>query len=306
MFPFDKNFINELTADNTAALAELDSNGLIPAPRESFENFKNRIANISEEIENFEKELAEKKEIHFMGLVRLKSNEGINSEIMEEAAGKTDCVYGFSIKWVPGFFLSKGLGILWGGCAISFHDSSFTIFLIRANFAKRKRWLFYKRDELLSHELCHIARMPLRDRSYEEMFAYHISPSRFRRYLGNCFQTQYDAVFFLLPIFLLFSAQIAVTLDLLNLPMFLFWILAAVYPLFLLVRNQLNRNILFKAEKTLISIGISKPLAILFRCNSKEISEIASLKNNPDTFHKWSEEKSGTDLRWKIIRYRFL
>lgn len=306
MFHFDEKYLNRLAEDNISALAELDANGLIPAPSESLDELKKRILDLAEKIREFESELAEKKEIQLMGMAKLKSKESISPEIMDEAAEKTSSAYGFSIKWVPGFFLSKGLGLLWGGCAISFHDSPFTIFLIRANFAKKKRWLFYRREELLSHEICHIARMPIRDRPYEELFAYRISPSRLRRYLGNCFQTQYDAIFFIMPIFVLLFIQIVITFGLANIPIYPFWILAAAYPIFLLARNQYHRNIISRAEKSLQSAGIKMAQAVLFRCNSEEISTIAAFGKNPEAFRKWSAEKAGSELRWKIIAHRFL
>ncbi|MFA6294165.1 MAG: hypothetical protein WC637_20410, partial [Victivallales bacterium] len=189
---------------------------------------------------------------------------------------------------------------------ISFPENQVSVFIIRANFAGKKRWLFYRRDELLAHELCHVARMPVKDRTFEELFAYRLSPSRLRRYMGNCFRHDYDAVLFIVPIFVLLAAQVSRLFFNLErvFPIWPFWIMAAAYPLFLLVRNHFNRNIFFKAKRNLEKAGALKPLPVLFRCSKEELSEISELKN-PDGLMKWLDDKSESELRWKVIKFRF-
>lgn len=197
--------------------------------------------------------------------------------------------------------------MLWGGCAITFPDNNMSIFLIRANFAKKIKWLFYKRDELLAHELCHIARAPLHDPSFEEHFAYRLSPSGLRRYMGNCFQHTYDAIFFIIPFFLLLAAQIAkLLLQLHWLPIPPFWILIAIYPSFLLMRNQKSRNKFFKAKKALESIEIKTSLPILFRSTKDEIGTISTFVKNSNGLKTWLTEQASKELRWKVINRRFV
>ena len=195
--------INDLKEGDIDALCELDSMGLILAPGEDFQEYKQRLQNLFSHLEEVYSELDKNGKVTIFDCVELDKERAIPPEIMEEAAEIDDKFYGFRIDWVPGFFLPKSLGFLWGGCAISSPEDFFSVFLIRGAFAKKKKWLVYRRDELLSHELCHVARLPICDRSYEELFAYRLSPSGFRRYMGNCFQYQIDAILFIVPFFIL-------------------------------------------------------------------------------------------------------
>jgi hypothetical protein len=297
--------IDSLEDGDIDSLAELDSIGLFIAPGErTIDSFKNRLKTLFGHISEIYSELEKNGTVTLFEWVILDKERRISSEIMEEAALINEKHYCFKINWVPGFFLSKSLGFLWGGCAISLPEDHLSIFLIRANFAEKKRWLIYRRDELLSHELCHVARLPIGDRSFEELFAYRLSFSGFRRYMGNCFQYSIDAVLFILPFFLLLAAQISQQfLNLTWLPIYPFWILAASYPLFLMIRNQIARNTFFKAKRNLEKINIKNAPALLFRSTKEEIKEIAAQKTN---LREYLQKKSENELRWKVICRRFL
>jgi len=269
--------INDLQEGDIDALCELDSMGLLLAPGEEFSKYKKRLQNLFGHLEEIYSELDKNGKVTVFDCVELDKERAIPPEIMAEAAEIDNKFYGFKIDWVPGFFLSKSLGFLWGGCAISFPEDFLSVFLIRGVFAKKKKWLFYRRDELLSHELCHVARLPIEERSFEELFAYRMSPSGFRRYMGNCFQYQIDAILFIVPFFLLLGAQACQQFLKLNwLPIYPFWILAGAYPLFLLIRNQLIRNRFFRAKQKLENEGFKQVLPILFRSNKDEIHEIGA------------------------------
>ncbi|MFA6566699.1 MAG: hypothetical protein WCS96_00660 [Victivallales bacterium] len=304
-FP-DKRLINSLSEDNLHLLAEADSNGLLMAPGEDISGYKKRLLEMEDSYSKIENDILNTKEYNIFGEFVLNTEKRINTGILDEAAELTRKYYGFSINWVPGFFISKSLGFLWGGCAISFPENQVSVFIIRANFAEKKRWLSYRRDELLAHELCHVARMPVKDRTFEELFAYRLSPSRLRRYMGNCFRHDYDAVLFIVPVFLLLAVQVSRLFFNLErkIPIWPFWIIAAVYPLFLLARNHFNRNIFFKAKRNLEKACSARPLPVLFRCSKKELEEISELKN-PDELKKWLNGKSESELRWKVMEFRF-
>ena len=212
----------------------------------------------------------------------------------------------FSVAWVPGFFLSKSLGLLWGGCAFTMPDSLFSVFLIRRSFSAQKKWFIYRRDELLAHELCHAARGPLRDMIYEEHFAYMTAPSRVRRYMGNCFRTKWDAMIFLVPVLVLLTAQSIESFTRYKYDIWPFWIAALAGPALLLIRNQLCRNVYFKAVKTLKKAGIKNPKAVLFRCTVSEIKEITKYRKRLDSLKLYFKNKSGSELRWKVIMARFI
>lgn len=283
--------------------AELDAAGFLPGVGEAAADFESRIAAIREAHRQFEEELSANGEVKVFQEFLLKESERIPAEIIAEADDLTGELYDFRTVHVPGFFLSRDVGLLWGGCMISDTELPFSFFLIRGAFRKRQKWFLYNRKELLAHELCHSMRQPLRDVPLEEFFAYRTSPSRFRRYLGNCFIRDYDALLFVIPVFILLGAVIVQSFLLPALPAWPFWILALAYPAYLLYRNARARHWVFKAAKTLKRFGVEKPMAVLFRSTTPEIRELGKLKS-PESLWAYVDEKQ--ELRWQIIRRRFL
>ena len=286
-------------------LAELDSHGLLLAPGEDLEHFAGRLTLEKKNIDNLYKELDENAEAEPLIGLKLKKGWEIPEEIMEEGFAETEKHYAFKANWVPGFFPVSGLGVLWGGCSISSTEETPTLFIIRSSFRNRDKYFIYSRKELISHELCHAVRVPIGDMTYEEHFAYALSSSALRRYTGNCFKSEKDAIFFLLPLFFLLLIQFMRISYTPNLPAWPFWILAFVWPIFLIFVNMRERKQYFKAETVLKNAGFSNPSAVLFRCNTKEIEDFAKCGNCEDT-DKLLAEKKNSDLRWKVIFHRFM
>ncbi len=300
MFPFTINEIQNLQADSLYDLSFLDSQGILLRPNEDINSFKQRIIKLKNAIDEVDERLDDGKKYEVFDNVAVSKDQRISLEILSDASNITESKYKFSINWVPGFFLTEKLGFLWGGCAAFDPDNGLSIFLIRSNFAKKKKWLIYSREELLSHELCHVARMPLDDVAYEEHFAYNISFSTFRKYIGNCFQNGYDSILFIIPIFLMMFAQIAQIFFYRELPLWIFSIFAIIYPLFLFIRNFYYRKIYFKALKNLNLIYPKSSEAILFRLVKDEIKALSILKSKEEV-KEWLKINSKKDLRWKII-----
>ena len=195
--------------------------------------------------------------------------------------------------WVPGFFADESFGLLWGGCALSDMESNLVLFIIRKVFRKKRRFLVYDRQELMAHELTHAAHQSINEIKYEEYFAYRTASSPLRKFFGCCFIRQYDALGFLLPVLLLPVAQALNIFTALQMPMIIFWILAAVYPLFLTVRTLQINSAAARAEKFLRSMKIRNPAGILFRMTVSEIKMLAR-KQMPH----------GSDLRWQLLNER--
>ncbi len=296
--------IRSIAVDDADKLAALDAQGFFAAPGEDLEHYKARIISILSDLEAFNGELVSEGGAEIISSIKVSPKGRINPEILEESAEITSAAYDFIISWVPGFFPEKSIGPLWGGCAISFDESQLSVFIIRADFAKKNKWLFYRRDELLSHELCHIARMPLDDKLFEEFFAYRLSPSAFRRYFGSCFRTQADSLLFIFPIFLLLAVQIVESLGLLRIPVMPFWILSGLFPAFLIARNIHVRATAYRAARILKSYGIEKAFSVLFRCTSEEISEISKFQSKAE-FSAYADRKAAKEVRWIVIRHRF-
>lgn len=226
--------------------------------------------------------------------------------VLQEGAERTERLYGFSVvRTVPGYFLNHGFGFLWGGCTAQ-DDQDLPFFLLRGEFADRKRWFIYDRSEILSHEQCHVARTPLNDMEQEEFFAYQTSASPLRRYVGNCFRTRLDSFLFLGGLLPLFAMEAAVICGFvpLDFPLYPFLLFALVYPVFALIRNQLARNRFFRARRYLAALSISRPDAVLFRAVSSEIRDLSRCRSVKEAA-TFVEDLASRELRWKIALRRF-
>lgn len=303
MFP-DESLLNAAEKGDPDALAELDSRGFLLKPDENAGIFVSRVRAMHSKFLAFIQKTSEQESFEIYRNIFISEKERISDEIIEEAARTTEALYGFSVNWVPGYFVGKGLGWLWGGCALSDEEpDTVPVFIIRKRFQTVQKWFIYTRDELLSHELCHAARAPLHDRALEEHFAYAGSHSRLRRYMGNCFQTDRDAILFILPVLLLLLVQILINLFYVPIPAWPFWILAFAWPVYLLVRNAGQRKRYFIAAENVRKCGFPNPGAFLFRCTSPEIETVAEM--TPEALKRLIEEKAGCELRMQIIIKRF-
>ena len=306
MLPFDRAYLEELTEDNLTELAHLDSLGFLLGPDEKFGDFRQRLLKLSDALKDFELKLEEgADEVEIFDGIIICKDKRIPTDIIEEAGKLTEHYYRFSINWAPGFFMSKDVGLLWGGCALSDTEQVLTVFLIRANFMNKSKWFIYDRRELLAHELCHTARHVINDNTLEEFFAYQTAPSKLRRYMGNCFIYKHDAILFLLPTIILLVAQIVKTFSTYDYPSWPFWIFALAYPAFLLIRNNIGRAVFFRACSKLIAFGFVDALAILFRCNWHTVMEISHLAS-PESFRRFVQKKASSELNWKVIQHRFV
>ena len=306
MLPLTEEQIRGLAEEDIETLSRYDAAGLLLRPGDTIGSFRERLLSLSEQLKKIDEELASPEGCRLFDGFSFCATERIPDEIMKESAEATETLFRFSANWAPGFFLSKSLGILWGGCTLSFPDTHLSVFIIRANFATSPKWFIYRRDELLAHELCHAARSPLGGDSFAEHFAYMTSTSILRRYLGNCFRRASDAFLFIVPVFVLLLAQLATTFTPLLLPIWPFWVIAALGPAFLLWRNHCDRKTYRRAEANLEKAGISNAKALLFRCTENEIRGIAKLGKDSAFLTEHLEKMSVSELRWRIIKHRFI
>ena len=300
MFPLSQVELEKFQEQDIEVLQKLDDNGCFAGVGESFEDFKKRLVQEREIIEKFDSDIASGEEVQIFDDIKVKKDDLIGKNIIHEAAKVTQELYDFKINYLPGFFLNKDIGLLWGGCSIYDESTSQRIFLIRKNFKNSRKWFIYDRCELLSHELCHSARQILSDRKVEEFFAYQTSKSALRRYIGNCFISDIDAFLFVLPPLILLAAQIIKTYFYGNLSIVPFWGLTSMMFLFFAVRNQLARNLVFKAKKQLEKFGIKRKEAFLFRCSSDELKELGRLEKRQD-FCEWIQSKAKTEIRFRVM-----
>ena len=299
MFPSD----SELEDTSLENLILLDSRGFFPAPGEDEAAFLASVRKLVDSYRELEAGLSSGEPLDEAVGFRIGEGIPIGPDVMSEAAEETQEKFDFKIDWVPGYFLSRGLGFLWGGCTIV-TETDLALFFIRRDFRERKKWFLYSRRELLAHELCHVARNRLNDPEFEEHFAYMTSTSPLRRLLGNCFRSAFDAFLFLIPILILLVAQTLTCFEILILPQLPFWILALIGPGWLLIRNHLTRKRYERAEENLRQAGIGHPRSVLFRASREEI--LAVSRSNPVEVRTLIRSFVEKELRWRIIAARFL
>ena len=290
---------------NIEELTALDAAGFIAGNGETEAEYVDRVSRVRAAHADFLDRLQRSGSAEALDGIVVKSEDAIPPEFYDAPAETTRKLYGFEVRHVPGFFLSRQVGLLWGGCLIGDPELDFSLFLLRGTFRNREKWLFYRRDELLAHELCHSARQALGEVTLEEFFAYQTSPSRLRRNLGNCFIRDRDAVLFVLPSLVLLGAEIARGFFFPEFPAWIFWILALVYPLYLLIRNRISLNLVRRAEKALVRCGVEEPFAVMFRCTREELKTIARFTSSEE-LRTFADERGKSEIRWRIIRERFI
>lgn len=282
-------------------LTALDAAGFLITEGESAEEFLQRVENTEKVYADFEQKLSSGEPVEVFDMFQVRAKDRISAELAGEAAGITDRLYGFAVRHVPGFYMTRQIGLFWGGCLIGDPEQNFAVFLLRDAFRRKRRFLNYRREELLAHELCHAVRHVMDEPELEEYFAYQTSPSPLRRYLGNCFISDKDALGFLFPVMLLPAAELLKALWFPGFPTWIFWITAVLYPLYLLGRNHCSRIRVGKARKVLSDAGIKACDAVLFRILPEEMDEISRCTD----VRTLAAKKSEKSIRWRVITERF-
>lgn len=285
-----------------AEILELDACGFLAAPGETREDYLRRVEKLKSDCGAVTNLPPDGKQLSQLVEFPVGQIEPLAHDIMDEAAEKTVPLFGFRADWAPAYFPQKGLGFLWGGCTVE-TENGVPIFFLRKSFSKRRKWFIYGRDELLAHELCHSVRTPLKDDDYEEHFAYMTSTNAFRRKAGNCFRSEWDAIFFLVPLFLLLLMQVLIFSGVLHIPIYPFWILIFAYPAYMVYRNIPDGVAFRRSYRKLQQAGFSNPNAALFRMISHEIHAISKLDGTD--LEEYFRKRGASELRWQIILARF-
>lgn len=285
------------------ALTELDRRGLTPADGEDATAFAHRLETLNENIRKMEDELTQKGS-YSIDDISLQKESRIPKEIFRTPGEWTRKLYGFSCDWVPGFFLDPNFSGLFGGCAYSFYPDFFALFIIRHSFKQKKKWLWYHRDELLAHELCHVARIACESTVFEELMAYQTATSPFRRWIGGIFRSQVDVFLFLGSALLQLLLQVVRTFWVPAIPGWLGMTIMAAVVLFLLFRygrDLHHHNLALKKLTALYQGEAATARAVLFHGNDQEIRAMATSKDLPALLEEFSKKS----LRWQILRHRF-
>ncbi len=286
----------------------LDEAGILPRAGEKPEEFFAR----GERVLNVSRGLLERlkrgEKVRLFDEFEVDKSRLIEPETVKGGMDLTSELYGFRIDYINGFYLSRELGVLFGGCLAwdgEDEEADLAVFLLRDVFRKKPRWLFYRRDELSAHELCHGARRFLHEHKYEEYFAYRTAKGfGVRKLLGGGFSGVLDSLIFLLPSLLLVAAEAVNSFTPVTMPMRFFWALAVAGPLFIVCKSLKLGFAVRRAAARLAEFGGAlKPYAVLFRLNAEEIEELAGLKTRQE-WDKFEADHAG-ELRWMIIKKRF-
>jgi len=297
--------------ENIEKYIELDKKGYIPAPDETVEQFEKRVSAIKKLKEDVESQIAEK---GFYQIEDLKydKEELIPIDVLLECQNQSKDKYSFIMDYPPSFFSSSGMLFYHGGGAITFEDEDgiylkdglFTIFQLRKHFLKNIKYWIYSRNEIISHEVCHVARGPFKAVNYEEYFAYMTSSSGFRKWFGPALWRGIDMTILMLMLLIIFCAQGYVFYTQSNnLIYFGSWAPFSLYLAYLAMRSYSSRskiNRLREKIKSTYSNCLETVDSILFRMTDQEIIEGSASSN----LEKFIEEKN--DLRWQIIKARFI
>lgn len=255
----------------------LDRHGFFPLPGETLAAFRSRVQAVlsaRDRIAGERSDLSDLVGFRTGAVVPMKESDLVSAQ------DRTERLFGFRADWTPAFYPEKGLGPLWGGCSVE-TESGCPVFFLRKEFQNKERMLFYRRDELSAHELCHAVRGALSDPIPEERFAYMTSRSAFRRWAGDWFRSELDALLFLLPSMLLLASQVLVSCGILSIPIWPFWIAVVLFPAFLAIRSAAAGRVFRKAERILASRGFGNPLAVLFRMTYSEMKTLAKTSRLP-------------------------
>ena len=260
--------------DKPETLLALDRRGLLAGAGESVEEYLARIRKLQRNMDAMENALSKDGHYEIEG-IEVVSKDRIKPSFFDSANAQCLELFGFAADWVPAFFINPSFSFLFGGCSFSFLPDFFAMFIIRRSFKNRQRWLFYGRDELMAHEMCHVARAALMSNAYEESFAYCTSKSSFRKYIGGIFLSQWDSFMLLGSTFVLLLAQVC-NVFLLRLPMWIFWLLPPIVLAWLMLRYWRLRRRMAKAQATLATMYGDNALKVLFRCGDDEIDALAN------------------------------
>lgn len=299
--PISESTLERVRRLDLDTISSLDARGIIPGSDEDAGAFADRLAVLNRNYSKMEEELRTSG-TYKVEDVKVAARDRIPQSLLKEANAYMEKNLAFCNDWIPGFFLDPAFSLMFGGCAYYFPDF-FALFIIRSSFRKKKRWLFYQRQELLAHEICHTARIGLNSNIYEEPFAYRTATTGFRRFFGGIFRSQIDSFAFLGSALLMTAAQIIRLYLLPALPFWPFLALLLGIVAFLLGRHLIVMNRMRTARQNLVRIFGHRADAVLFRCTDEEVTKLAGCSTSEALQDFLSARKD--NLRWQVIRHRF-
>lgn len=253
--------------------------GFMPGRDESRENFHQRVHSCltwSKGLDQQDLILPEYK-------VALQQASRIPKEHLYQDAAIIRQLYGACPDWVPAFLDDRQLPLLTAGMAVQLLDPPsqqvMTWFQLKPVFRLRSKWLIYSRQEIISHEMCHVCRFPLQSQRYEESLAYKTSTSSFRRKIGGALLSSFDSKILLLS---LLSWVMVDMFSIFNfhIPLALSMFMRLFFPLLIILglcRNFRIQKELKLAENRLKDLFGDSASSVLFCLDDEQISQCSKL-----------------------------
>ncbi len=194
-------------------------------------------------------------------------------------------VYDLEPAWVSIEYSNKDI-MPWEAACTWYSDSADEppVIQMRSSFENKNVYLgIYGKEEILAHEYVHAVRHALHSTYFEEIFAYYLSPSIFRRLLGPLFEKPWESS--LLLLLLLISP----------------WSIwpAILFLGYLLLRLSYRWWQWLSCKRKLSKLlGSQKSLYLMVRLLDEEIILFSHMK--PETISLWIEEQRS--FRWQLLQ----
>lgn len=220
------------------------------------------------------------------------------SEISAEGLSLSEELFGVRPLWIPFQFSNYKLPFWVGGCAWIFQETENSprgaFIQMRNSFLHSAHFLFYRREELIAHEVAHVGRMEFEEPEYEEIFAYHSSPGRFRRFWGPLFSQQWEMMIFMILVVFVFLSDLCA----------IWWggwdNYLEIFPLKLLPLGWLGWLAvkLVRKQRRLTRLKSRYPLSFLYCLTDQEINAFDKMDDRQIRLYA---SRQGC-LRWQAIR----
>lgn len=202
-------------------------------------------------------------------------------------------LWDMKLDWVKILYQSKGLHFWEGGC--TWIEGDQTLIQLHPSFFKKRRHWGYCQEEIISHELVHVIRGAFEEPIFEEILAYHTSPSPFRRYWGPLWRTTHETTAFLIILFLCTIASFFEPLG------WCAWGCSALLLGYFSVRLIRNQRIFKRALQRIKGhVGIEKSLPLMLHLTDQEIIHFSKIGHNEVV--PYSLEMAQNQIRWQQIR----
>ncbi len=218
-----------------------------------------------------------------------------HSSPLKESVSSSLAMQLFDINpdWVAVQNQSKGLRLWEGGC--TWVEEGHVTIQLHPTFQKKGRYFGYEREEIIAHELVHVARSSFEEPIFEEILAYQTSPSPLRRYWGPIIRNPRETVVTIISLIgcsllaffeaLLWAACIA-----------LFGLIVG--GIFRLVRTQ--RIFSSALKKIRAIVGPENSLAVMLRLTDREIIRFSKMSSQE--IAAYASKMSKFHIRWQQIK----